>query len=88
MYIEKLQEIVCQAHMSGQHNQSGVDPSWSEAFSYWKNEVEPKLTSKNSDSAKCPYCNGITTNIDKETGMSLGCDDCHKNCDATIHDMY
>ena len=53
MNIETLQEIVCQAHMVGQHNQSGVDPSWSEAFAYWKNEVEPKLTSDNSDYAKC-----------------------------------
>ena len=49
MNIETLQEIVCQAHMAGQHDQGGIDPSWSEAFTYWISEVKPKLTSDNSD---------------------------------------
>ena len=74
MNIETLQEIVCQAHMVGQHSQSGVDPSWSEAFAYWKNEVEPKLTSDNSDYAKCGC--GSTTDID------VFCERCLENIAA------
>ena len=38
-----LQELVCQAHMAGQYNKSGVNPSWSEAFAYWTTEVKPNI---------------------------------------------
>ncbi len=33
--IDSLKNQICQAHMAGQHNQSGCDASWSEAYAYW-----------------------------------------------------
>lgn len=37
---EKLKEIVTQAHMAGQHNQTGCDPSYFEAETHWQKQVK------------------------------------------------
>lgn len=37
---EKLKEIVTQAHMAGQHNQTGCDPSYFEAEAHWQKQVK------------------------------------------------
>lgn len=37
---EQLKEIVTQAHMAGQHNQTGCDPSYFEAETHWQKQVK------------------------------------------------
>jgi len=65
-----MQEIICQAHMAGQHNQSGCDPSWSEALAYYKS-LEKKLTALQQLKAK--ICEWKTTEYGTHVGITTSC---------------
>jgi len=54
--MERVKEVVCQAHMAGQLNAGCAEPSWSEAHAHYTYKAQPALS--DSPPKGCGECDG------------------------------